>query len=124
MLEERTYQWLAKPTPDLFVPLESRYREDKSEIEWNKRLVIGHNVGYDRSCLKEQYYIKVSKGYLHPAELLVRFEVGRDILKVDDTFYFIYFFLKAFLTAEHSTSFQPAKMFKFITSYTPVIGTY
>ena len=30
------------------------------------------------------------------ARLLIRFEVGRDILKLDNTFYFIYFLLKGF----------------------------
>ena len=31
------------------------------------------------------------------ARLSIRFEIGRDILKVDGMFYFIYFFLNAFL---------------------------
>ncbi len=30
-----------------------------------QRLVIGHNVSFDRSYVKEQYFIKVSIGYCH-----------------------------------------------------------
>ena len=28
----------------------------------NKRIVIGHNIGFDRSFVKEQYFIKVNIG--------------------------------------------------------------
>ena len=27
---------------------------------WKPKIVIGHNVGFDRSFIKEQYYIKVN----------------------------------------------------------------
>ena len=33
---------------------------DPSSVKWDCRLVVGHNVSYDRARLKEQYLIKVS----------------------------------------------------------------
>lgn len=39
------------------IPLESK---DLNERLSKKRVVIGHNVGFDRSFIREQYYLKVS----------------------------------------------------------------
>lgn len=46
------------------IPLESsteQHGPDKKR--WQDRLIIGHNVGFDRSFVKEQYYLKVSGKY-------------------------------------------------------------
>lgn len=59
LVEEKSYQWLVKPTPSLMIPLETRQGEDCGNNDWRERLVIGHSVGFDRSYVKEQYYIKV-----------------------------------------------------------------
>ncbi|CAC5369661.1 POLG [Mytilus coruscus] len=48
--------------PEDLIPLETsmdQHGPDKSR--WRDRLVIGHNVGFDRSFVKEQYYIEKSK---------------------------------------------------------------
>ena len=59
LVQEAGYQWLVKPTPSLYIPLESTENDEPSNIDWREKLVIGHSVGYDRSYVKEQYYIKV-----------------------------------------------------------------
>jgi DNA polymerase gamma 1 len=38
------------------IPFESN---DPNERKNKKRIIIGHNVGYDRSYIKEQYYLEV-----------------------------------------------------------------
>ncbi|XP_063433085.1 DNA polymerase subunit gamma-1-like [Mytilus trossulus] len=48
--------------PEDLIPLETsmdQHGPDKSR--WRDRLIIGHNVGFDRSFVKEQYYIEKSK---------------------------------------------------------------
>jgi DNA polymerase gamma 1 len=40
------------------IPFES---SDLTERKSKKRLVIGHNVGFDRSFIREQYYLEVKK---------------------------------------------------------------
>lgn len=40
------------------IPLES---EDLAERKARKRIIIGHNVGFDRSFIKQQYYLEVNK---------------------------------------------------------------
>lgn len=45
------------------IPLEARM--SSSRVEQNRsRLVIGHNVAFDRSFVKEQYYLEVSAVFL------------------------------------------------------------
>ncbi|XP_031557247.1 DNA polymerase subunit gamma-1-like [Actinia tenebrosa] len=63
LVEETGYQWLVKPTPSLYIPLESTDNEELYNKDWREKLVIGHSVGYDRSYVKEQYYIKGPKTY-------------------------------------------------------------
>ena len=42
------------------IPLETRVGESKPlSGAWKQRLVISHNVSFDRSYVKEQYFIKV-----------------------------------------------------------------
>jgi hypothetical protein len=38
------------------IPFESK---DPNERKNKKRIIIGHNVGYDRSYIREQYYLEV-----------------------------------------------------------------
>ena len=66
-MEDRCYQWLARPTPKLYIPLEIPEGQDWREAEWRERLIVGHSVGFDRSFIKEQYYIKVRllNSFLH-----------------------------------------------------------
>ncbi|XP_048583688.1 DNA polymerase subunit gamma-1-like isoform X2 [Nematostella vectensis] len=60
LVKDKSYQWIVRPRPDLYIPLET---SDGKETHWRERLVIGHSVGYDRSYVKEQYYIKGPKTY-------------------------------------------------------------
>lgn len=44
------------------IPFETVEGETDSAVSkrsWNHRLIVGHNVGYDRARIKEQYFIKV-----------------------------------------------------------------
>ena len=42
------------------IPLESATGgRNRSSTEWVERLVVGHNVSYDRSYVKEQYLLQV-----------------------------------------------------------------
>ena len=59
LVEDKSYQWLVRPNPKLYIPLEIPESQDWSEAEWRERLIVGHSVGFDRSFIKEQYYIKV-----------------------------------------------------------------
>ena len=59
LIEDKSYQWLVQPTPKLYIPLEIPDGQDWRQVEWKERLIVGHSVGYDRSFIKEQYYIKV-----------------------------------------------------------------
>ena len=59
LIEEKSYQWLVQPTPKLYIPLEIPEGKDWRHAEWKEKLIVGHSIGYDRSFIKEQYYIKV-----------------------------------------------------------------
>ena len=52
------------PEPKLYIPLEIPDGQDWRQVEWKERLIVGHSVGYDRSFIKEQYYIKVRLPWL------------------------------------------------------------
>jgi len=47
-------------TDDL-IPLETCSREMGANSTWNQtpRLIVGHNVSFDRSFIKEQYFVQV-----------------------------------------------------------------
>ena len=53
-------------TPEDFLPLEtsSDFRGGM-ENQWRPRVVIGHNVGFDRSFIRKQYYVMVNGKKLH-----------------------------------------------------------
>ena len=59
LIEDKSYQWLVQPTPKLYIPLEIPEGQDWRHAEWKERLIVGHSIGYDRSFMKEQYYINV-----------------------------------------------------------------
>ena len=59
LIEDKSYQWLVQPTPKLYIPLEIPEGQDWRQAEWKEKLIVGHSIGYDRSFIKEQYYIKV-----------------------------------------------------------------
>ncbi|XP_038067395.1 DNA polymerase subunit gamma-1-like [Patiria miniata] len=49
-------------TPDNLIPMETAASFRPSEsTRWKERLIIGHNVSFDRSFIKEQYYLKGTK---------------------------------------------------------------
>ena len=59
--------WRLDVNPDDLIPLETKLHSSQSEFgQWMKRIVVGHNVSFDRSFIKEQYFIKVtSRVYFH-----------------------------------------------------------
>ena len=76
LVEDKSYQWLKRPTPRLYIPLETTEGQDWRETEWTEKLIVGHSVGFDRSFIKEQYYVSVripfnSLLYWHSVEIFV-----------------------------------------------------
>jgi len=55
-LFDKNYSSKNKLTFSDLIPLESQKEAERLS---KKRLVIGHNVGFDRSYIKEQYFLKV-----------------------------------------------------------------
>ncbi|XP_062606201.1 DNA polymerase subunit gamma-1-like, partial [Saccostrea cucullata] len=56
------FRWTKNPQACDLIPLESASQSHSSNVEGSrKKVVIGHNVGFDRSFIKEQYYIKKSR---------------------------------------------------------------
>ncbi|GLD60228.1 DNA polymerase subunit gamma-1 [Lates japonicus] len=61
LIEER-YSWSNQLTLADLIPLETLINSAKPPRgQWNKRLIVGHNVSFDRSYIKEQYLLKGSK---------------------------------------------------------------
>ncbi|CAH1797186.1 unnamed protein product [Owenia fusiformis] len=61
LVSER-YRWVKDTSLSDLIPLETANNQTVPPSgEWKSRLVIGHNVGYDRSFVKEQYFIKGPK---------------------------------------------------------------
>ncbi|KAL5004061.1 hypothetical protein ScPMuIL_017517 [Solemya velum] len=61
-LVQDQFRWTSRPRVEDLIPLETKRGSNKlSADQCLKRLVIGHNVGFDRSFVKEQYYIQRSK---------------------------------------------------------------
>ncbi|KAJ8304120.1 hypothetical protein KUTeg_017703 [Tegillarca granosa] len=55
------FKWTSNPHLADLIPLETcKNTNTPPDGDWKKRLVIGHNVGFDRSFVKEQYYIQKS----------------------------------------------------------------
>ncbi|XP_028305588.1 DNA polymerase subunit gamma-1 [Gouania willdenowi] len=61
LIEER-YSWSNQLTLADLIPLETPFNSARPPGgQWKERLVIGHNVSFDRSFIKEQYLLKGSK---------------------------------------------------------------
>ncbi len=61
-LVQDKYRWSTRPCPEDLIPLETAAGKVRPfQGKWTQRLVIGHNVGFDRSYVKEQYYLQVRK---------------------------------------------------------------
>lgn len=62
LIEER-YSWSNQLTLADLIPLETPVNSvNPSAGRWKERLVVGHNVSFDRSFIKEQYLLKASIG--------------------------------------------------------------
>ncbi|CAJ1057266.1 DNA polymerase subunit gamma-1 [Xyrichtys novacula] len=61
LIEER-YSWSNKLTLADLIPLETPSNSARPPGgQWKERLIVGHNVSFDRSFIKEQYLLKGSK---------------------------------------------------------------
>ncbi|KAM9807790.1 LOW QUALITY PROTEIN: DNA polymerase subunit gamma-1 [Neosynchiropus ocellatus] len=61
LIEER-YSWSDQLTPSDLIPLETPTNSVRPPGgEWKEKLIVGHNVSFDRSYIKEQYLLKGSK---------------------------------------------------------------
>ncbi|XP_045894014.1 DNA polymerase subunit gamma-1 isoform X2 [Micropterus dolomieu] len=61
LIEER-YSWSNQLTLADLIPLETPINPvHPPESQWKERLIVGHNVSFDRSYIKEQYLLKGSK---------------------------------------------------------------
>ncbi|XP_075996851.1 DNA polymerase subunit gamma-1 [Genypterus blacodes] len=61
LIEER-YSWSNHLTLADLIPLETTMNSARPPGgEWKERLIVGHNVSFDRSFIKEQYLLKGSK---------------------------------------------------------------
>uniref|UniRef100_A0A3P8XBD4 DNA polymerase subunit gamma-1 n=1 Tax=Esox lucius TaxID=8010 RepID=A0A3P8XBD4_ESOLU len=61
LIEER-YSWSSQLTPADLIPMETSANTSRPPgNHWSERLIVGHNVSFDRSYIKEQYLLKGSK---------------------------------------------------------------
>ncbi|KAM7002763.1 DNA polymerase subunit gamma-1 [Tautogolabrus adspersus] len=61
LIEER-YTWSNQLTLADLIPLETSLNSARPpEGQWKEKLIVGHNVSFDRSYVKEQYLLKGSK---------------------------------------------------------------
>ncbi|XP_040198347.1 DNA polymerase subunit gamma-1 [Rana temporaria] len=61
LIEER-YTWSNEISMSDLIPLETSPKSNiMNKNNWSERLVVGHNVSFDRAFIKEQYFIKGSK---------------------------------------------------------------
>lgn len=64
LLEER-YSWSNQLSLAELIPLETPLNSSRPPGgQWKERLIVGHNVSFDRSHIKEQYLLKVNKSLL------------------------------------------------------------
>lgn len=62
LLEQR-YSWSSHLTLADLIPLESPAGTScAGKQDWPERVVVGHNVAFDRAFIKEQYLIQVVRG--------------------------------------------------------------
>ncbi|XP_063781860.1 DNA polymerase subunit gamma-1 isoform X1 [Pseudophryne corroboree] len=61
LIEDR-YTWSQQMSLSDLIPLETSSKSNPmNKHNWTERLVVGHNVSFDRAYIKEQYLIKGSK---------------------------------------------------------------
>ncbi|KAJ1179987.1 hypothetical protein NDU88_005215 [Pleurodeles waltl] len=61
LIEDR-YSWSSQLTLSDLIPLETAINTNyPAKHNWTERLVVGHNVSFDRAHIKEQYLLKGSK---------------------------------------------------------------
>ncbi|XP_035800369.2 DNA polymerase subunit gamma-1 isoform X1 [Amphiprion ocellaris] len=61
LIEER-YSWSDQLTLADLIPLETPFNSARPPRgQWKERLIVGHNVSFDRSHIKEQYLLKGTK---------------------------------------------------------------
>ena len=59
VLEDK-FRWASEPRLHDLIPLETLPGKTAPPLgKWQQRLIIGHNVGFDRSFVKEQYLVQV-----------------------------------------------------------------
>lgn len=59
LIEER-YSWSNHLTLADLIPLETPFNSARPPGgKWKERLIVGHNVSFDRAHIKEQYLLKV-----------------------------------------------------------------
>lgn len=59
-LIEQRYSWSNQLTLADLIPLETPINSARPPGgQWKKKLIVGHNVSFDRSYIKEQYLLKV-----------------------------------------------------------------
>lgn len=64
LIEDR-YTWSNQITPSDLIPLETTANSIRPPRGiWQERLVVGHNVSFDRAHIKEQYLLKVKVLFL------------------------------------------------------------
>lgn len=85
------FRWTRNPRLCDLIPLESSPEEHGCHLKkGRKKIVIGHNVGFDRSFVKEQYYIKVLisefGSCFNKVDFVTNYQVymGKCSLKVDE----------------------------------------
>ena len=62
LIQDHCQKWTSEVTPNDLIPFETAHgKHTPRSGSWTPKLVIGHNVGYDRSFMKEQYYIQRTK---------------------------------------------------------------
>lgn len=57
-MEER-YSWTSQLSPADLIPLEAPASAGPTQRDGQERLVVGHNVSFDRAHIREQYRIQV-----------------------------------------------------------------
>ncbi|XP_014673437.1 PREDICTED: DNA polymerase subunit gamma-1-like [Priapulus caudatus] len=60
-LTGQSLQWAQHPSISDLIALETRPGRVKPDGDWRQRVVVGHNVSYDRARVKEQYLIGSTK---------------------------------------------------------------
>lgn len=70
-LVEDRYTWSSDLTLADLIPLETPTNSSQPRGgEWQERLVVGHNVSFDRTHIKEQYFLKVRSFRTHLSLIL------------------------------------------------------